>query len=289
MGKGYTAADGGTPFSGTENAGRVSGIQVQLSNAISESEAQALIHDPNWVAQEKLDGERRPVRFGNVEPMGVNKKGLTVALPSVTAEAIKQLGMDAGQTTLDAELIGEVLHVFDVLELYDADLREQPLGARLEVLETLPFNPRVRLVPTARTTAEKIALFERVRRENGEGVVFKRVGTVYAPGRPASYGDSRKFKFVAEATVRVARANEGKRSVVMEVQDDNGVWVEIGSVTIPPSEPIPSAGQLIECGYLYAYPGGALFQPVFKSLRPDQDEGDCVLSQLKFKSASAAA
>ncbi len=105
--------------------------------------------------------------------------------------------MDAGQTTLDAGLIGDVLHVFDVLELYDADLRGQPLGARLEVLETLPFNPHVRLVPTARTTAEKIALFERVRRDNGEGVVLKRVGTVYAPGRPASYGDSRKFKFIA--------------------------------------------------------------------------------------------
>lgn len=289
-GKGYTESGGGAPFAGTDNAGRVSGIQVQLSNAITESEALSLIHDPNWVAQEKANGERRPVRFGVGDPIGVNKKGLTVALPSTTAAALQQLNMDAGQTTLDAELIGDVLHVFDVLELYDADLRGNPLGARLDVLEALPFNGHVRLMPTARSTAEKLALFERVQREQGEGLVFKRLGTIYSPGRPNSYGDSRKFKFVAEATVRTARVNDGKRSVVMELQDAEGNWIEVGSVTIPPSASIPAIGELFECAYLYAYPnGGALFQPVYKGPRPDQDEGDCVLSQLKFKPSAAAA
>jgi bifunctional non-homologous end joining protein LigD len=288
--KGYTDGEAGTPFSGSELAGRVSGLQVQLSNAITEAEAESLINSADWVAQEKHDGERRPVRFGTDQPIGVNKKGLIVALPTSVVSALEQLNMDAGRTTLDAELIGEVLHVFDVIELYDADLREQPLGARLDILEGLPFNTAIRLVPTARSTAEKRALFDRVRRDNGEGVVFKRLGTVYSAGKPASGGDVRKFKFTADATVRVKGANEGKRSVVMELQDDAGIWIEVGSVTIPPSVPVPVSGALIDVQYLYAFPTpGSLFQPTFKAVRSDQSEGDCQVSQLKFKPTAEAA
>ena len=38
--------------------------------------------------------------------------------------------------------------------------------------------------------------------------------------------------------------------------------------------------------YLYAFPGGALFQPVYKGPRPDKHSPDAYAS-LKFKRASA--
>jgi len=288
IGKGYSPGDAGTPFVGTENAGRVSGIDVQLSNAITESDVQALLRDPDWVAQEKIDGVRRPFQFGIDPPLGVNKKGLTVALPCVTAYALNALNMDAGRTTLDAELVGEVLYVFDVLELYDADVRAQPLGKRLDILEALSFNDNVRLLPTARTTAQKVALLERVKRDNGEGVVFKRLGAAYSPGRPNSMGDSRKFKLVESVTVRCVGVNPGKRSVGIEMRDAEGNCQSVGNVTIPPSATLPQAGDLLEILYLYAMPGGALIQPVYKSARADQDDADCI-SQLKLKRAPLAA
>lgn len=283
--KGYVAEEGAQAFTGMEHAGRISGVQPQLSNAIDEATARVLLADPDWFAQEKMDGERRPVRFADGVPVGVNKKGLTVALPMTTLVALQQLLPNTAGTTLDAEMIGEVLHVFDALEWQGTDLRDSTLASRLERLQTLGSNALVKIVPTARSSAEKVALFERVRAANGEGLVFKRAGAKYVAGRPHSGGDSRKFKFIAEATVRVARVNQGKRSVLMELHDEAGAWSEVGSVTIPPAVTIPAPGSCIEVAYLHAFPGGSLFQPVYKGLREDQDEGDCVLAQLKFKQA----
>jgi bifunctional non-homologous end joining protein LigD len=37
--------------------------------------------------------------------------------------------------------------------------------------------------------------------------------------------------------------------------------------------------------YLYAYPGGSLFQPVYLGVRDDLSISACALSQLKFKSS----
>ena len=54
-------------------------------------------------------------------------------------------------------------------------------------------------------------------------------------------------------------------------------------MTIPPSEQIPQAGIVVEVRYLYAYPGGSLFQPVYLGQRDDIDPSACVIGQLKYK------
>lgn len=289
MAKGYTPNGGaGTPFSGTEYAGRISGVEPQLSNEVSEAEAIALLGDPAWGLQQKADGERRPVRFGVDPAIGINKKGLTVALPSAIIAGLDAMQVGEGQTTLDAELVGDVLCVFDVIELRGTDLRKCSADARYALLASLPQNDAVRLLPMAKTSAEKRALFHRVQTEQLEGVVFKRLDATYEGSRPNSGGPSLKFKFYAYATVRVARINDGKRSVVTELHDGTGQWREVGSVTIPPSSDIPTPGTYIEVRYLYAMPGGSMIQPTFKGVRSDQDDADCLLSQLKLKPVAAA-
>ena len=65
-------------------------------------------------------------------------------------------------------------------------------------------------------------------------------------------------------------------------QGNSEQWVPIGNVTIPTNFPIPPAGALVEVRYLYAYPGGALYQPVYLGPRTDQTLPDDV-STLKFK------
>lgn len=288
---GYTPSGEGTPFAGTDNAGRSSGLQLQLSNAISEAEARALLHNPDYVAQEKKDGERRPAKHDGMTITGVNKKGLTVALPAAIVSTLTQLLGAAKTTTFDAEIIGDTLYVFDLLEYNGDDLTSTPLWSRLETLATVAFDATVQLLPTARTTEEKIALFERVQRENGEGIVFKHRASLCTAGRPASGGDHLKFKFVEEATVKVLRPNLGKRSVVMGLHDGAGRWREVGSVTIPANAELPSTGTYLEVQYLYAFPGeqGSLFQPVYKTIRADQGDEDCILAQLKFKPVADAA
>ena len=49
--------------------------------------------------------------------------------------------------------------------------------------------------------------------------------------------------------------------------------------------PIPPAGTIVEVRYLYAYPGGRLYQPVYLGPRDDVPPVACSMSQLKIKAA----
>jgi bifunctional non-homologous end joining protein LigD len=130
-------------------------------------------------------------------------------------------------------------------------------------------------VPTAFTKKEKKALFDAVKRANGEGVVFKEKAAKHAPGRPASGGSQLKYKFVATASCVVARQN-GKRSVALELIDGVGKRFRIGNVTIPANHEMPAVGAVAEVRYLYAFPnGGSLYQPIFLGMRDDIEVSAC--------------
>jgi bifunctional non-homologous end joining protein LigD len=238
------------------------------------------------VAQEKHDGWRSMASIDEqAQVTGINRKGLAVSLPLPIAQALGGLP----RSVTDAERVGDVLHVFDLLEFLGRDLREQHYLVRLEYLERLreelgSAHPSIRVVSTARTAEEKRTLLERVRKEKGEGLVFKRLDAVYHPGRPASGGPQLKYPFRARASVYVVAHTKGKRSVEVAVRDEQGQEVRIGKVTIPANYDIPSVGEIVEVRYLYAYKGGSLFQPNYLGPRNDVDLSACTVKQLKFKS-----
>jgi len=60
-------------------------------------------------------------------------------------------------------------------------------------------------------------------------------------------------------------------------------WVDIGNVTIPVNRNVPKTGAVIEVRYLYAFKGGALYQPQYLGERDDTDPSECIISQLKYK------
>ena len=275
--KGYSPTAAGTPFAATPAEVRVSGLVPQLLNVVDEADVPALIAGDKWLAQEKMDGERRMLRVGaSVE--GINRRGLTVALP----EPIRTAARELPACILDGEQIGDVFYAFDLLELEGRDLRGRPCAVRLDELETLVGRTgAIRLVPTESGAIRKQALFDGIKAAKGEGVVFKRADSLYVPGRPASGGNQLKVKFTATATVRVDGVNKGKRSIGVSV-DDAGRRIAVGNVTLPAGTAIPEAGTLVEVRYLYAYPGGSLFQPVYLGPRIDVTEAACTLAQLKF-------
>ncbi|TSA39702.1 hypothetical protein D4R30_00650, partial [archaeon] len=51
---------------------------------------------------------------------------------------------------------------------------------------------------------------------------------------------------------------------------------------IPVNFDLPAVSDLVEVRYLYAYPGGSLYQPVYLGVRTDLNDADD-LSTLKFK------
>jgi bifunctional non-homologous end joining protein LigD len=151
----------------------------------------------------------------------------------------------------------------------------------MHLLTSAPHH-HVKWVETAFSTKQKTALWERLRREKREGIVFKRLDAPYMPGKPNSGGPQLKFKFVATLSAIVAKINQ-KRSVEISLFKGRSL-ISCGNVTIPANHGIPTVGAVVEVRYLYAHrQSHALFQPVYLGPRDDVDPGECIALQLKFK------
>jgi bifunctional non-homologous end joining protein LigD len=279
--KGYTEGSDGTPY---QHAGKqASGILPQLLNSVEEAEVELLLRDDNYCAQEKFDGRHLLVRKQDDDLEGINKKGFVVGLPQTVASGLRQL---PGSFIPDGESIGDEYHPFDLLESNGKNLRPLPYRIRLvrlvDLLLSTANHPHIKLVETAFTTVQKTELWERLRRENREGIVFKRLDAPYTPGKPNSGGPQLKFKFVATLSAIVARVNI-QRSVEVSLFQGRSL-VSCGNVTIPANHDIPKAGAVVEVRYLYAFrESHALHQPVYLGPRDDVEPGECLVSQLKFK------
>ena len=280
--KGYTEGETGTSYQHTDK--RPSGILPQLLNPVEEAEVELLLRDDNYCAQEKFDGKHLLVRKQDDDLEGINKKGFVVGLPQTVANELRSV---TGSFIPDGESIGDDYHAFDLLEYNGENLRVLPYRIRLARLIDLLLLTRsdfkhIRLVQTAFSTQQKTQLYQRLRRENREGIVFKRLDATYTPGRPNSGGPQLKFKFVATLSAVVAKINI-QRSVELGLFNGRSL-VSCGNVTIPANHEIPTVGTVVDARYLYAAKdSGVLYQPLYLGPRDDVDPGECLVSQLKFK------
>lgn len=290
--KGYTEAETGIAFSSAALAGQVTGYQPQLLNEIDPEEARAL--GPDWLVQEKHDGERRGLLADDAGRRFANRRGLEVGVQTPIAEAFTRLHEIVGPMVLDAEDMGAHAVIFDVQRHYmikDGTFRER--AAILHHLQKTILDAGLgeALIVDVPVPADVFfATQEAGLREGGaEGYVLRHADSLYTAGRPASGGSALKVKYWEDATCRVTEGRDGKRSVGLELLDSDGAWVAVGNVTVPPSIDLPVTGSLIDVKYLYAYPGGSLFQPTFKGVRTDIPESDCRIDRLKLKGAGPKA
>ncbi|HET6250904.1 MAG TPA: WGR domain-containing protein [Tepidisphaeraceae bacterium] len=285
--KGYTPGEDGTPYTQTDNAQRATGIVPQLLNPIDEADIEQFIADDRWWTQEKFDGRRVLVEKRGDTITAINRNGLTTSLPSPILEAVQLLS--ATNCLLDGEAIGDVYFAFDLLHQDVTDMRASSYAVRHAMLMNLADGVEadgLRYAPAATGASAKRQMLAKLKKAKKEGVVFKESTAPYTPGRPASGGSQVKLKFYATASCIVAKVNGAKRSVAIELIDVKS-RVSVGNVTIPPNQAIPTAGQILEVRYLYAYPGGSLYQPVYLGRRDDIRLGDCAMRQLKFKPRAA--
>jgi bifunctional non-homologous end joining protein LigD len=287
MAKGYTRGEDGIPYQGTSSEERATGISPQLLNPITEDVAEPLLDDNDWWMQEKFDGKRILVQGDADRITGINRKGLVIAMPQRIVEAAGIIGGDKSWL-MDGEAVGDSYFTFDLLELRGKNLRLRPYAFRLAALRELITGSVIRVAETATTTESKRLLLASLRDTGREGVVFKRAAAPYTPGRPASGGDQLKLKFTATASCIVGSKSKTKRSVglVLFSAIADGARVEVGNVTIPPNKPVPAVGDVVEIRYLYAYPGGSLYQPVYLGQRDDVDPEACSMTQLKHKASN---
>jgi bifunctional non-homologous end joining protein LigD len=280
--KGYTPGEDGTPYQTPDTAERFSGILPQLLNPIDEAEVERLLHDDDYCAQEKFNGRHVLIRKQDAAIHGINKKGLLIGLPEPVFQDACRL---SGNFIPDGEAVGDVYHAFDLLMLNNEDLRPYPYRERLVALMNLLASAQhrsIKFVETAFTTKQKIALWKRLKAQNREGIVFKRLDAPYTPDRPNSGGPQLKHKFYATVSCVVAKINV-QRSVEIRLLNGEG-WIPCGNVTIPANHQIPKVGQVIEVRYLYAHrQSNVLYQPTYLGPRDDVEQAECVLSQIKYK------
>jgi len=281
MAKGYTPGENGTPYQHTDKEQQATGINCQLLNPIEEADVPAFIRNPDFAMQEKFDGRRQLIRKTGDTIDGINRNGLVVSLPQTIVEEARDI---PGNYIIDGECVGEVFWAFDLLEINGTDYRSPRYRDRLFALTQIVSADFgfIKMVETAFNTIEKAALLERLRKENREGAVFKKLAAPYTAGRPASGGDQLKHKFYETASFLVGKVN-GKRSVLLHLLNGKS-FVTAGNVTIPPNHDIPKVGAVVEVRYLYAFRrSGWIYQPVYLGARDDINPASCMASQLKFK------
>lgn len=309
MSKGYvTGSSGTTHVSGVPSTSSatpvfhtqvtpptVSGVLPQLLVPVEESEIEKFINDPRYGAQEKKDGRRKFMQRKGDTTVSINKKGLEVGYPhtyDVACQALAEGNMN--EFLVDGEEVGPTYYIFDVLSFGPESFKGLPYKQRYELLKDAmkeAFGDEdscFELVPLAVTTEEKRAMYEKLKAENAEGIVFKLLDAPYTEGRPSdtwsTYANNYpqiKIKFYATCTCVVLKQND-KRSVQLGLLDGN-VMTFVGNCTIPPNKDIPEEGMLVEIRYLYAYKGGSIYQPTYLIPRDDIDEDECLMSQLKYK------
>jgi len=283
LAKGYNPAEQGPTYQTSDAQERRTGIHCQLLNPIEEKAVSQYLCDPDYWMQEKMDGRRLLIRKQGDAVTGINRLGLSVGLPALLVDAAQRL---PGDFLIDGEAIGEVLHVFDILTFKGDDVRTLRFADRHLFLTDLLASgtqSQIRRVETALYSYHKKMLFEECLKAGREGVVFKHHEAPNTAGRPSSGGTQIKFKFCETASFVVDRIND-KRSVRLTVLEQ-GKPVPVGNVTIPPNHPVPSVGAVVECRYLYAFPQGSIYQPVYLGEREDIRSEECVIGQLKYKPA----
>ena len=287
--KGYSEGVDSTPYQSSDLDNKVSGINCQLLNPVEEAMVMTLCLNDDYCAQSKHDGERRLIERKEDDVQGINRKGLYIALSSVLVDSAKRL--NSNDFIIDGEDMGDVLVAFDMLRYDGNDIRHLSYSERFELLKdmvSLSSDDAIRVTQTAYTSEDKSNLFRHLEDSNHEGIVFKRLDSVFSAGRPNSAGNALKYKFYDECSVIVEKVNDGKRSVSFYVNDGCSK-VSLGNVTIPPNKEIPKPGEIIEVKYLYTVMGGSLYQPIYLKPRSDIDYSDCSITQLKYKNESIAA
>ena len=121
------------------------------------------------------------VRKTGDEIIGINRRGLVVGLPDTIHQAASQL---PGDFLVDGEAVGDVLHVFDLLEANGEDLRNHRYIERHSRLIQLVGTSLASLqwVSTAIEPGDKYEAYHDLLSEEREGAVFKDINAPYSPG-----------------------------------------------------------------------------------------------------------
>jgi len=268
LAKGYHLGEDAPAFSQVEGA-QDTGMRPMLLTDFTGEDEEQFLADPAWAGQQKMNGKRILLR---VEPSvgvcGGNRRGLRCPIPQ---ELEKSIPLATLQAVFDGELVGDVYHAFDLLEAGGLDLRAETYAERhvtlRKLVATIPMTRgHLRVVDLAVGACDKRELFHKLRRENQEGIVFKKLNGVYVPGKIENQKKAIavKVKFYAECQAVVIDWTD-KQSIEVglggRLKGDSMEIISVGKVTVPTKYVKQiEKGKTVRVRYLYATAGKQLYQ-----------------------------
>ena len=207
-------------------------------------EAVADLDDPSqWLVEDKFDGMRSQVHCdnGRVQIYTRGHEEVTTSFPEI-AEAF---AMVPGAAILDGEILAwrdgralsftvlqqrlqrkkisqsliesvpVVFMAYDILYRDGALTLDQPFEVRRSLLEQIPTGPRL-LISKSIEGVDLDAEFEQARERGNEGLVLKRRGSLYEPGRRGGAWLKLKRAFATlDVVITAAEQGHGKRATVL--------------------------------------------------------------------------
>jgi len=281
------------------------GPSIQVTpDAIARYEGQGC-----WFADEKKDGAWAEAK--------TNESGVITSLVSRTGKAFTPdetsglLGLPTPipNTTFVAELEAKSpaatarykslgyrrLHLFDVICLLGEDLRPDKRRNRsgtviherralLELAVTKFTDPAIaKRLPIVRQVKAGFELFYRhVMADGGEGLVFKKVGSLYQPfnsdGKVSEWHRCKPYRFVDYVVLSIGKSPSGQDNFQVGLYV-KGTLKRICTIKNPPVNlDLPSlVGKVIECKGGEIFPSGALRHGHFERVRDDKLPEHCTL------------
>jgi bifunctional non-homologous end joining protein LigD len=264
-------------------------VSPQLLTEIEGPRAAQLLISPNIAAQMKYDGKRLRVLVEGKSVTAYNRTNQSCGISSTMIRQVQRFA-EVGPIMFDGEGIGDVLYVFDLLEVCGKDIRDlrfDERDAQLQAIVAASKSTAIIAAPTEYSETGKIALLQDVKSKGLEGIVLKQIDSPYRSGRRP---DQFKHKLTTSSSFLVLTLNYLKpaprNSVDLGVFDDAGQLIQCGSVTIRNDSFKNSirVGSVIEVKYLHCFPeSNTIYQPRMLGIRDDIPAEDCLLSQLRFK------
>jgi bifunctional non-homologous end joining protein LigD len=252
--------------------------------------------------QAKRDDRRLLAVLRNGETFGLNKKGEVVQLDPKLSDGLRRIAKAGNFSSLmfDGEIEATGFWMWDLLDLSGEHVRNLMYSDRLDMLEqivdSLPADlaSLFHVVETAKTTTDKLLLWQRLEAQRAEGFVIKDSTAPYRPGRNGAH---LKCKFEKTGSVIVgpkpkSKANDGHRSFAMYCHVAGRPLRFMGTVGCPDKYPLPAEGAIVDVRYLYRHHGieGKLMQAkYFGIVRDDVRPEECIPEQFRLKQTAEEA
>lgn len=261
-------------------------LPMLASVPATPEELDALMGDPNVVAQRKYDGDRVLVRIRDGEITVLNRQGLAKVRNVRLDHTTCFTALDRGHWVFDGEVVGHTLVLFDLLYASDGltcwTTPEDTFEHRYVVLEAIlgvldPNPETIALAPVSHGTDGKSRLLAEAIARSHEGIILRRIDGTYQQGLRSSF--LVKHKLLNQADVVISSLHPDKQSATLAVTTPEGLQ-EVGAASTIGKGPV-NLGEVWLVTYLYVtdpdHP--RLYQPRLEHSRTDKSADECLLDQ----------